>query len=143
MYNLKNNLNLVLKSPLLEATRTQLAASSRNVGVYKDQSRGKNRFARKKYSKIAATVKQYNNIDMNALFKEDRLEVQIPVIGETDTYKVTIRVNGVITELAKSIKLNNYKLEFKNVIQSITKVFNTTDVYINCTCPDHLYNFAH
>ena len=128
---------------LNEVTRVQLASASRNAGAYKDQSRGKNRFARKKYSKIAATVKQYNNIDMNKLFKQDQLEVQIPVIGETDTYNVTIRINGVIAELAKSIKLNKYKLEFKNVIQALTKVFNTTDVYVNCTCPDHLYNFAH
>lgn len=128
---------------LLEATRTQLAANSRNAGEYKDKSHGKNRFERKKLSKIAATVKQYNNIDMNKLFKTDTLEVEIPVIGETDNYSVTIRINGVIAEVARNIKVNKYKLEFRTIIQSLTKVFNTADVFVNCTCPDHKYNFDH
>lgn len=142
--NKTSNISLTgTESRLAEATRTQLVAASRNAGLYKDQTRGKNRFARKKYSKIAATVKQYNNIDMNKLFKQDRLEVQIPVVGETDTYNVTIRIDGVVAEIARNIKLSKYKLEFKTIIQSLTKVFNTTDVYVNCTCPDHLYNFAH
>ena len=128
---------------LQEDTRTQLAASSRNAGPYKDQSHGKNRFERKKYSRIAANVKQYNNINMNDLFKQDVLEVEIPVIGETDSYKVTVRIEGVVAEIARNIKVNNYKLEFRTIIQSLTKVFNTADVKINCTCPDHLYNYAH
>lgn len=128
---------------LTEATRVQLAANSRNAGAYKDQSMGKNRFERKKHSKIAASVKQYNDIDMNQLFKNDRLEVKIPVIGETDTYAVTVRIDGVIAEIARNIKVNKYKLEFRTIIQSLTKVFNTTDVFINCTCPDHNFNFSH
>ena len=143
--NINNNFN---NNPLseelyTEATRVQLNATSRNAGTYKDQSFGKNRFERKKRSKIAATVKQYNSIDMNKLFKQDQLEVQIPVIGETDNYNVTIRFEGVIAEIAKNIKLNGYKLDFKVIIQSLTKIFNTSDLYINCTCPDHLFNFAH
>lgn len=80
---------------------------------------------------------------MDTLFKQDELKVQIPVIGESDTYLVTIKVNGVIAEIAKNIKSNNNKLEYKSIIQALTKVFNTSDVYVNCTCPDHLYNFAH
>lgn len=140
--NLSTN-KLITESLLTEATRVQLASTSRNAGAYKDQSMGKNRFERKKYCKIAASVKQYNNIDMNQLFKQDRLEVQIPVIGETDTYNVTIRIDGVIAEIARNIKVNKYRLEFRTIIQSLTKVFNTADVYVNCTCPDHLYNFAH
>ena len=52
---------------LLEANRTSLVAQSRNAGQYRDVSRGKNRFERKKYSKIANAVKNYNEIDMNKL----------------------------------------------------------------------------
>lgn len=132
-----------LRESLLEDTRSQLAAASRNAGAYKDQSLGKNRFERKRLSKIAANVKQYNNINMNDLFKHDVLQVEIPVIGETDTYKVTVKMEGVVAEIAKNIKNNNYKLEFRTIIQSLTKVFNTAQIYINCTCPDHLYNYAH
>ena len=128
---------------LTEDTRMQLASQSRNAGEYKDQSHGKNRFERKKLSKIAANVKQYNNIDMNALFKQDELQVEIPVIGETDTYSVTVKMSGVIAELAKNIKNNNYKLEFRSILQALTKTFNTADIKINCTCPDHLYHYSH
>ena len=128
---------------LQEANRASLIASSRSVGKYKDQSRGKNRFERKKYSKIANAVKSYNQIDMNALFKQDILQVNIPVIGENDEYTVTIKLEGVIAEIQKNIKNNNNKLEFRTIIQALTKVFNTSDVYVSCSCPDFKYRFAH
>ena len=128
---------------LNEATRTQLVAQSRNVGQYKDTSRGRNRMERKKYSKIANAVKNYNQIDMNKLFKQDILQVNIPVVGENDEYTVTIKLEGVVAEMQKNIKNNGNKMEFRTIIQSLTKVFNTTDVYVKCTCPDFKYRFAH
>lgn len=128
---------------LHEDTRVALVNNSRNKGAYKDQSHGKTRFDRKRLSKIANAVKQYNRIDMNELFKRDTLIVQVPVIGETDNYLVTMKINGVIAEIARSIKNSGYRLEYKNVIQALTKVFNSTDVYVNCTCEDYKYNFAH
>ena len=128
---------------LAEATRTQLVAQSRNVGQYKDTSRGRNRMERKRYSKIANAVKAYNEIDMNKLFKQDILQVNIPVVGENDEYTVTIKLEGVTAEIQKNIKNNGNKLEFRTIIQALTKVFNTTDVYVKCTCPDFKYRFAH
>lgn len=126
-----------------EATRTQLVAQSRGVGQYKDQSRGRNRFERKKYVKQANSVKSYNSIDMNKVFKQDILQVNIPVVGETDEYTVTIKLEGVVAEIQKNIKNNGNKFEFRTVIQALTKVFNTTDVYCKCTCDDFKYRFAH
>jgi hypothetical protein len=111
--------------------------------MYKNQERGKNRMDRKKYSKIANAVKSYNEIDMNKLFKQDILQVNIPVVGENDEYTVTIKIEGVVAEIQKNIKNNNNKLEFRTIIQALTKVFNTTDVYVKCTCPDFKYRFAH
>lgn len=128
---------------LKEATRTQLVAQSRNVGQYKDTSRGKTRLDRKKYSKLANAVKSYNAIDMNKVFKQDILQVNIPVVGETDEYTVTIKIEGVVAEIQKNIKNNKNKFEFRTIIQALTKVFNTTDVYVKCTCPDFKYRFAH
>ena len=128
---------------LLEATRAQLLAQSRNTGPYKDQSRGRNREQRKKYSKVANQVKSFNEINMNLLFKQDILQVNIPVVGENDEYIVVIKVDGVVAEIQKNIKNNGNKLEFRTVIQSLTKVFNTADVYIKCSCPDAKYRFAH
>lgn len=128
---------------LLEANRTSLISQSRNAGEYKNKERGKNRFERKKYSKIANAVKAYNEIDMNSLFKQDILLVNIPVVGENDEYTVTIKLEGVIAEIHKNIKNNSNKLEYRTIIQALTKVFNTSDVYIKCTCPDAKYRFAH
>ena len=130
-------------SILIEANRTALIAQSRNAGMYKDQSRGKNRFDRKKYSKIANSVKNYNEINMNQLFKQDILQVNIPVVGENDEYTVTIKLEGIVAEIQKNIKNNKNQFEFRTIIQSLTKIFNTSDVYIKCSCPDAKYRFAH
>jgi hypothetical protein len=126
-----------------EATRNQLIAQSRNVRKYKDTSRGATRMDRKKYSKVANAVKSYNEINMNDFWKSDILQVNIPVVGETDEYTVTIKLEGVVAELQKNIKNNQNKFEFKTIIQALTKVFNTSDVYVKCTCPDFKYRFAH
>lgn len=126
-----------------EATRNQLVAQSRNVGQYKDTSRGRNRMERKRHTKVVKSVKAFNSIDMNKVFKQDILQIDIPVIGETDEYTVTVKLEGVVAEIQKNIKNNGNKLEFKSVIQAITKVFNTSDVYIKCTCPDWRYSFSH
>lgn len=130
---------------LLEDTRTTLVSKSRSIGKYQsaDITRGKNRFERKKYSKIANTVKQYNQIDMNDLFKKDSLQVAIPVVGETNSYNVTIKMDGVIAEIAKNIKNNNNKLEYRTIIQALTKVFNSANIYVKCECQDYKYRFAH
>lgn len=136
-------LNTPLGRLLLEDTRTSLVSKSRNVGTYKDTSRGKNRFERKKYSKVANSVKNYNEIDMNKLFKQDILQVNVPVVGESDEYVVTIKIEGVIGELQKNIKNNGNNLEFRSIIQALTKVFNTSDVYTKCSCADFKYRFAH
>ena len=133
----------IKKRVLTEDTRNMLVSKSRSVGPYRDQSRGKNRFERKKYSHIAKTVKQYNQINMNKLFKEDTLIIHIPVQGETDSYTVSVKMEGVIAEIAKNIKNNKNQFEYKTVIQALTKVFNTQNIYVKCNCDDYKYRFAH
>ncbi len=131
------------RESLTEETRNGMISKSRSAGQYKDQSRGKNRFDRRRYSKIAGAVKSYNQIDMNDFFKKDVLTVKIPVKGETDDYMVSIKLEGVCAEIAKNVKNNSGKFEFRTVVQALTKVFNTGNVYVNCTCSDFRYNFAH
>jgi hypothetical protein len=113
---------------LLEDTRNMLVNKSKNVGTYKDTSRGKNRMERKKYSSVAKTVKQYNKIDMNKLFKEDILEVSIPVTGEHDSYTVSIKMEGVVKEIANNIKNNKNQLEYRTIVQAVTKIFNSSNI---------------
>ena len=122
---------------LLEDTRNMLVNKSRGAGTYKDTSRGKNRFERKKYSSVGKTVKQYNKIDMNKLFKEDILEVSIPVVGEHDSYTVSIKMEGVVKEIANNIKNNKNQLEYRTIIQALTKVFNSSNIWVKCTCADY------
>ena len=133
----------IVDTKLQEDSRSLLVSKSRTAGPYKNQMRGKNRFERKKHSQIAKTVKQYNKIDMNRLFKEDILEIAIPVTGETDSYTVHIRMDGVIAEVARNIKNNKNKLEFRTIVQSLTKVFNSANIFVKCSCPDYKYRFAH
>lgn len=131
------------RESLTEDTRGALIAKSRSAGPYKDQSRGKNRFERKKWSKVANAVRLYNQIDMNDFFKKDILLVKIPVTGETDDYVVSIKMEGVCAEIANGVKNANGRFEYKSVAQALTKIFNTGNVYVNCTCDDFTYNFSH
>ena len=83
---------------------------------------------------MSTNVQQYNKIDMDALFKRDILTVGIDVQGETDKYVVTVRFSGVLEEIRKAVKQNNGKLEYKAIAQAMSRVFNSGDVSINCTC---------
>lgn len=127
---------------LLEKSRNELIRKSQKGANYKtDQSKGKNRWERKKYSKVANFVREFNSIDMNTFFKKDILNVIIPVKGETDNYQVRIKFNGVLDELRRIVKLNDNILDYKSIMQSLTRTFNEKDVYVWCSCPDHKYRF--
>lgn len=128
---------------LNEDTRTQLTSKSRNADNYKNPVRGKNRWERKKYSKVATQVKSYNNINMNDFFKKDLLTINIPVTGETNDYTVTFQLDGVMSELARNVKSNKNIFEYRSVVQALTKVFNTADIKVKCTCNDFKYRYQH
>ncbi len=75
--------------------------------------------------------------------EKDILEITIPVTGETDSYNVVIRLDGVVAEIAKNIKSNQNKLEYRTILQSVTKIFNTTNIYTKCDCDDYKFRFAY
>lgn len=129
----------VTKSLLLEANRQFLLNKSRNAQEYKNKSKGRNRYERRTKSSISATTRDYNDINMDLLFKEDNLVVNIPVAGETDVYLVTIDLKGLLKEVEKRVKQNKGKLSFKVIVSSFMQVFNTGDVKVSCTCPDAQY----
>lgn len=128
---------------LSEAKRTDLISKGKSGDRYHDISKGRNRFERKKHSSISRSVAQYNNIDMNTFFKKDILNVGINVKGETSDYVVKVKFGGILAELQQAIKRNNNKLEFKVIVTTITKIFNSGDVYIHCTCADFQYRQAY
>lgn len=126
------------ESILLEKTRQDLINKSKSGSEYskKNQSRGKNRWERRTYSQVANSVRDYNQINMDAFFKEDILEFGINVHGETDNYVVTVLFEGILGEIRREVQGNNNKLEFKCVLRALLKIFNSNDVYVSCTCKD-------
>lgn len=130
---------------LLEKSRQELISKSKSGAEYAsgNQSKGKNRWERRKYSQIANSVRDYNTIDMDAFFKGDILDFGIKVHGETDNYLVKITFEGILSELRREVQGNDNKLEFKCVLRALLKVFNTGDVYVSCTCPDWTYRFKY
>lgn len=128
---------------LIEDTRATLLNASRSTGDYKDQSLGKNRYMRRQYSQIKKDPKTYSKLNMDQFFKQDILELKIPVQGETDSYIVSVKLHGACAELARRIKVNKNIFEFKVVLQALKRIFDTTDIYINCTCKDYYYTYKH
>ena len=126
---------------LFEKKRSELLQKGRQGANYKDQSKGRNRFERKRLSRVATTVAQYNRIDMNTFFKKDELIVNVPVQGETNNYLVTIKFSGVLAKVRELLK-NGGKFEFRIIANALTQVFNTGDIKIHCTClhPDTKIN---
>lgn len=141
-----NNVNeKILESLLLEKTRQDLISKSKKGRDYspKNQARGKNRWERRRYSQIANSVRDYNNIDMDSFWKGDILDFKIKVHGETDDYVVSITFEKILDELQREVKANNNKLEFKCVLRALLNAFNGEDVYLSCTCKDWIYRFSH
>ena len=117
-----------------EDSRNQLMAKSKQGKREKD---GKTRYQKRLKSRVGSSVKQFNRINMDQLFKQDILTVYIEVKGETDNYLVGISYGGFLKALRDEAKRNNYeKLELRNIVRALIIAFNREDVYLRCTCPD-------
>ena len=119
-----------------------MISRSKASDKYKDQSKGKNRYQRRLHSKITNSVKEMNSIDMNSLFKDDKLDVQIKVQGETDDYIIRISFFDFLEKLHEQLQKFNDKLSLTVVTKALTSAFNGDNVYIHCTCPDWKYRMA-
>lgn len=113
---------------LIEDSRAKL------IGQSKSSQKGMQRYNRRVKSRVANTVKQYNSIDMNKLFKEDILTVNINVNGETDDYIVRISFGGFSDLIQEEIKRGGDKLDLRTIIRALVKGFNQEDVYVHCSC---------
>lgn len=132
------------RSQELTLEKYQLNEDSRSSLLSKSKRsvKGFQRFKRRVKSRVANSVKQYNSIDMNKLFKQDILTVDIEVKGETDTYQVKISFGGFLEILRDQIK-KNAEFNLKAVTRALITGFNRDDVYIHCSCPDWQYRFAY
>ena len=121
---------------LNEDSRSSLLAKS------KQSKKGFERFKKRVKSRVANSVKQFNQIDMNKLFKDNILTVDINVKGETDEYVVKISFGGFKGLLQDQIKKIG-KFDLKAVTRALINGFNKDDVYIHCSCPDWQYRYAY
>lgn len=127
-------------SSLREDKRAQLMAKGQSGEKEKD---GQTRYQKRVKSKIASSNKEFNQIDMNKLFRDDILTVNIPVVGETNNYLVTFSFSGFLEKLHSEIETNGNVLALKTVLRAIVNSFNTDDVYIRCNCEDFRYRFSY
>ena len=126
---------------LNEDSRQQLLNRSKSAQPEKQDN--KTRYQKRLKSRISQSVSQYNDIDMNKLFKNNIFSVGVKVRGETDNYVVLISFGELLDEIKYFLSKNNYKLEAKVIIQALTKCFNNENVYIHCSCPDWEFRMAY
>lgn len=131
--------NRVVRYNLNEATRRDLLLKSRKGEKYK--SKKGNRWDAKKQVYIANTVKEYNKIDMNTFWKKDILNFGIKIKGETDNYNVTVEFTKVLDRIKKRILENKNKLSLKIIYDSLVEALNSSDVKVDCSCPDFKFRF--
>lgn len=112
---------------LLEDSRQKLINKS------KSSVKGRERLKKRTKSRVANTVKQYNQIDMQKLFKDNILTINIQVRGETDDYIVRITFGGFLDILRDNIERTG-KFDYRAVVRSLITGFNKDDVYISCSC---------
>lgn len=123
---------------LNEDSRNQLLSKSKS-----SNDGGKKRFARRVKSRVANSVQEYNAIDMNKLFKEDVLTVNVRVHGETDEYIVRMSFGGFLEILRDQISKNDDRFDLRTITRALIIGFNKDDVYVNCSCPDFRYRFGY
>ncbi len=129
---------------LQEKSRQELINKSKSGANYKSKERAnQNRWDRRTKSRIFNSVRDYNDINMDALFKTDILEFVVKVHGETNDYKVTLIFEDIMRNLQQEVKANKNKLEFRCILQALLRSFNSGNIYVSCDCPDWRYRFAH
>lgn len=125
---------------LQEDKRTQLIAQGKRGE--REKTDGKTRYEKRVKSRFSSATREYNQIDMNQLFKDNILTVLIPVRGETDDYFVKIKFGGFLDILRKRLEQQDNIINLRSVIRALLDAFNSDDVYIHCSCPDWKYRMA-
>ena len=124
---------------ILEDNRSKLISRSKTAEREKD---GKTRYQKRVRSRVESSNRQYNEIDMNKLFRQDILDLNIHIIGETDKYVVKIKFGGILDALHSLLQAGN-SFDLRIMTKAIVQAFNRNDVYISCDCPDFFYRFGY
>ncbi|MGM9544320.1 MAG: hypothetical protein ACI3T9_04990 [Romboutsia timonensis] len=123
---------------LLEDSRSQLISKGRSAE--REKGDGKTRYEKRVKSRVAPSTRQYNQINMNQLFKDNILTVNIEVKGETNDYIVTISFGGFLDEVKSQLKkLKLEEINLRLITRALVNSFNSENVYLRCSCPDFHY----
>ena len=117
---------------ILEDKRSQLIANGRNGKPEKTD--GKTRYEKRVKSRVSTSTSRYNKINMNELFKNNILTIDVDVRGETDDYTVTMSFGGFLDKLQEQLKRNNDTLDLRIIVRALVESFDREDVYIHCSC---------
>lgn len=71
---------------------------------------------------------------MNKLFKDNILDVNVEVNGETNNYIVTMSFGGFLDLLHDELEKNNEVLDLRTISRALVSAFNSDNVYIHCSC---------
>ena len=130
-----------METILLERKRRELIDQSKSAAPTKRYKT--TRYVRRDKQHVSSKPDMFNRVDMNKVFKENILELNIPIKGETNNYIVTVTFKGILDMILQELKSNNYKLEYKCVYKAIIGAINKENVFIDCTCPDYKYRFRY
>lgn len=125
---------------ILEDRRSELISKGRSGA--KEKSDNRSRFEKRIKSRVASNVRNYNKIDMNKLFKQGILDINIEVHGETDDYIVGISFGGFLDELHRQLR-NAALFDLRSVIRALINSFNGDNVYLRCNCGDFRFRQAY
>lgn len=122
---------------LFEDKRSELLARGRRGE--KEKHTGKSRYEMRTKSRFSSSTREYNKLNMNDLFRNNVLTVNIPIRGETDDYLVKIKFSGFLDLLQDQLERQNGELNLRAILRALINAFNRDDVYIHCSCPDWKY----
>lgn len=117
---------------ILEDKRSEFI--SKGKAGAKEKTDNKSRFEKRLKSRVANNVRNYNKLDMNKLFKQGILDVDVDVHGETGDYVVGVSFGGFIDNLREQLRDDTVLPDLKDVIKALVKTFNGDNVYLRCTC---------
>jgi len=126
------------ENTLEEDSRLQLIQKSRS------SAEGSKRYKNRLKSKVLSSPKNLNNIDMNKLFTNNILTVDVDVRGESDTYTVKISFGGFLDIIHDQLKRSKKGVvDLRMITKALITGFNRNDVYIHCSCPDFQYRYSY
>lgn len=127
---------------LFEDKRSELISKAKQGE--KEKTDNKTRYEKRLNSKFSSSTREYNQIDMDSLFRNNILTVKIPVSGETDNYTVTMKFGGFLDLIKKRLaQQGNQKVDLRTILRALSDAFNTDNVYIHCSCDDWKYRMAY